>query len=69
VWRDTLGQAGENLAADGNENDVIDPGDYALWKSQFGMLVDAGGGSTVPEPTGIWTVTAASLALALIRRT
>ena len=48
VWRDTLGQAGMDLAADGNGNDQIDAGDYDVWKLHFGDVslgIGAGSGS------------------------
>ncbi|MEX0611574.1 MAG: glycerophosphodiester phosphodiesterase family protein, partial [Pirellulales bacterium] len=59
VWRNTLHQTGDDLAADGNGNKEIDVGDYDLWRAHFGQMVpDGGSGSTgasrsqpaVPEP-------------------
>jgi autotransporter-associated beta strand protein len=54
VWRDTLGQSGTGLAADGNQNDQIDAGDYDVWRAHFGQTVGSGSGAsantTVPEP-------------------
>lgn len=55
VWRNSFGQVGTGLDADGNGNDEIDEGDYAVWKMHFGE--SSGGGSAakasaaVPEPT------------------
>jgi Beta-1,3-glucanase/Dockerin type I domain len=52
VWRNTFGQTGDGLVADGNRDGRVDAADYAFWKSNFGGAV--GGGSarlaTVPEP-------------------
>jgi hypothetical protein len=53
VWRHTLGQTGEGLAADGNGNQAIDADDYAVWRSRFGISVggkSAVDNSNVPEP-------------------
>jgi hypothetical protein len=60
IWRDTLGQVGEGLAADGNGDHIIDQLDYNLWALHFGESsggAGALGGAAVPEPC--------SLALAL----
>src|SRR5262249_40466623 len=37
VWRDSIGQSGMGLAADGDGNTMIDGNDYAIWKSHFGQ--------------------------------
>ena len=56
VWRNSLGQTGPGLAADGNGDNMVDAADYAHWKSNFGTIT-AGAGSNagssavgVPEP-------------------
>jgi lysophospholipase L1-like esterase len=36
VWRDTLGEFGASLAADGNGDDQIDAADYNIWRADFG---------------------------------
>jgi T5SS/PEP-CTERM-associated repeat protein len=67
VWRNTLGQTGTGLLADGNSNDEIDTGDYGMWKQHFGET--AGGGSAgaspshVPEPASSMLLVLAALAL------
>ena len=43
VYRDSLGQTGSGLAADGNGDHAITPADYDLWKSQFGRTVAVSG--------------------------
>lgn len=56
VWRDSLGTAGSDLAADGDHDGAVTELDYDLWKANFGMT--AGGdadaieqlAATVPEP-------------------
>jgi T5SS/PEP-CTERM-associated repeat protein len=71
VWRDTLGQMGIGLAADGNHNGSVDAGDYDVWRANFGKpAIGAGAAagrssSVVPEPLSIalWL-----LALPLLRR-
>jgi glucose/arabinose dehydrogenase len=62
VWRNTLGQSGADLAADGDGNDVVEQADYNIWRSRFGKLNSAGAGAAaaVPEPgaTGLLFVAA-----------
>ena len=58
VWRDTLGQTGFGLAADGDGNHAVDVADYDLWKSHFGETAGSGAGATaasaaVPEPSTV----------------
>ena len=48
-WRDSLGQTGANLAADGNRNGIVDQADYDLWRTSFGQ--GAGSGSGIPAPS------------------
>lgn len=52
VWRNSLGQLGSGLAADGYPDNKIDAGDYNVWRTQFGAGNGAGGLSIrgVPEP-------------------
>lgn len=52
VWRDSLGQAGDELAADGNGDGAIDDADYAIWKLYFGQSFAASPSqaASVPEP-------------------
>ncbi|MGD9632394.1 MAG: hypothetical protein AB7U97_03880, partial [Pirellulales bacterium] len=63
VWRDTMGQTGPGLAADGTgpagvPDNAVDQWDYDYWRSHFGA---AGGGSqagstAVPEPCALYLV-------------
>jgi thermolabile hemolysin len=52
VWRDTLGEGGRGLIADGDGSGSVDQADYNVWKSNFGNHSGAGAGAnvTVPEP-------------------
>jgi hypothetical protein len=54
VWRNTFGQTGTGLPADGNGNSAIDSGDYNVWRAQFGQSIGSGTGANaiaaVPEP-------------------
>ena len=54
VWRNSVGELGSGLPADGNGNGQIDPGDYEIWKNNFGLTTGNGAGRgarvTVPEP-------------------
>ena len=42
VWRDSLGQVGVDLAADGDADGTVDDDDYGLWKGNFGMMAGSG---------------------------
>ena len=53
VWRDSVGQIGAGLAADGNGDRQIDAADFNVWRSHFGATVVAATAITlapVPEP-------------------
>jgi len=39
VWRKTVDQTGENLAADGDHSGAVDAADYNLWRANFGKMV------------------------------
>jgi T5SS/PEP-CTERM-associated repeat protein len=60
VWRNTLGETGTGLAADGNGNGAVDNADYDFWRRRFGKVIGGGVGAAmaIPEPT-----TAAMLAI------
>jgi len=70
VWRDSLGQTGGNLPADGNGDTHVDAVDYGIWKQHFGEAL--GGGSAaiaVPEPsTGLLLVMMFAGACLVLRR-
>ena len=54
LWRNSLGQTGTGLAADGDGNGTIDDGDYVVWRLYFGEVASgnaANGNASVPEPT------------------
>ena len=61
VWRDTLGQTGQDLAADftgpsGTPDGVVDSLDYQVWVDHFGETSAgsaAGSAGAVPEPSSI----------------
>jgi hypothetical protein len=50
LWRNTLGQAGPNLPADGSgptfgtPNGIVDQADYTFWRSNFGAIGVPNGG-------------------------
>ena len=62
VWRDSLGQTGPGLAADGIQDNVIDQADYNLWRNNFGQSLSVGAAvasqsassaTTIPEPSAL----------------
>lgn len=54
VWRNTLGQTGAGLPADGFEDGLIDDFDYFIWRENFGHTSGSGASAmaalAVPEP-------------------
>jgi hypothetical protein len=46
VWRDTLGQEGVGLIADGTRNGVVDQPDYEFWALNFGLVIPPGASSS-----------------------
>lgn len=53
VWRDSLGQAGESLPADGNGDEIVDSLDFEVWRGNCtaaAVLPNAMFSLTVPEP-------------------
>ncbi len=75
VWRDSFGQSGSDLPADGDGNGTVDEADYVVWKSHYGDT--AGSGSTtggaalaaVPEPASLVMLILGLLTIRFIRRT
>jgi T5SS/PEP-CTERM-associated repeat protein len=77
VWRQTQGQTGSGLAADGNSDGVVDDVDYGFWRANFGIAVGGGSASgpvatvlatSVPEPSTIMLFVVGALATALCVR-
>lgn len=58
-WRDSMGQTGAGLAADGSgpagvPDNVVDQWDYAFWRTHFGAVGGSGAGAVaIPEPSAI----------------
>ena len=70
IWRDSLGQTGANLPADGDGNNVVNTNDYTYWKTRFGNP-GAGAGANaaaVPEPAACCLIGIALLAALCHRR-
>jgi hypothetical protein len=56
VWRNSVGQTGAGLWADGNGDWKVDANDFNTWRAHFGMAVTGfglGAGAGVPEPASI----------------
>ncbi len=51
LWRETNGQSGSGLAADGDGNQRVDQDDYSFWRQHFGqtshLIVGTGSGSSI----------------------
>jgi hypothetical protein len=50
LWQTTLGSTGSGLAADGNGVGVVNSGDLAVWRDQFGSSSGTTTVAAVPEP-------------------
>ena len=69
LWRESRGQTGWGLAADGDLNGRIDTADYSMWRSHFGQLAGSGTviGAAVPEPSTTIMILGALIAVAMRR--
>ena len=77
LWRNTIGQTGSGLAADGNGNYQINIGDLATWRAHFDQaLLGAGAelefnssiSAAVPESSAFWLAMIAIYAALFIGR-
>ena len=57
VWRDSYGQSGEGLAADGNGDGTINAADYTVWRDALAATV-----VPIPEPATLLLAVSAMLA-------
>jgi hypothetical protein len=56
AWRDSLGETGDSLPADGNANGAVDAADYDEWRLHFGQSLTPDIGQAflpVPEPSNL----------------
>jgi hypothetical protein len=69
IWRKTIGQSGNALAADANNNGHVDSDDFDIWRANYGATTGADSGATfssIPEPASLLMMllgAAATLAL------
>lgn len=69
IWRDSFGQTGYGLAADGDGDRAITQSDYDLWKSSFLMQSGAANISLpVPEPSSLVVLLAGVTAATCVSR-
>jgi hypothetical protein len=68
IWRNSFGQRGIALPADGNGDGIVDRGDYALWKTNFDSTAvgAAGNVALVPEHSTAALLGTGSLVTSLI---
>lgn len=71
VWRNTSGQTGVGLAADGNGDGQVTNADFTLWRSKFSQSAGVGAGEpsqsgVVPEPGSI-AILLSSIAIGCVR--
>jgi hypothetical protein len=72
VWRNSRGQSGIGLAADGSGNGHVGDEDYDFWKQKFGSALGSGSGGlvaaqVVPEPGSVVFLAAIAIASAFIQ--
>ena len=67
VWRDTQGQTGSGLAADGNGDGTVDADDYNVWVTNFGQTAPATS-NAIPEPGALILLCMSSVGLLFQRR-
>ncbi len=71
LWRESVGQTGPGLQADGNHDNMVDVNDYDLWRAHFGQTSGSGAGQTalkaVPEPSSLLISLAIAAILSLRR--
>jgi hypothetical protein len=66
LWQQTLGNTvALGTGADGNSNGMIDAGDLAVWRTEFGPV---GGSSSIPEPSAVALLLAAGFCVRCRRR-
>jgi hypothetical protein len=76
IWRGTVGNTGEGLAADSDNNNVIGPDDYQAWRANFGSdrddqiqhTLNHASGVAVPEPASLAFAVVAMALLGALRR-
>jgi hypothetical protein len=73
VWRNSLGQVGDGLPADGSGPEgvpdrVVDRFDYDFWKARFAEAHSGGAGVTVPEPATVMLLITAIVTLGARRQ-
>jgi len=62
LWRDSLGESGFNLPADGNGDLVVDSSDYQLWHTAYSGLGGAlHPAAAIPEPNSLMLLLAAAV--------
>ncbi len=72
VWRDSYGQTGTGLPADGNGDGTVDDADYDQWKTYYGRVTSVPGSGAslsvgaVPEPAS-WLLLAGTAGMLFFR--
>ncbi|BBO33619.1 hypothetical protein [Lacipirellula parvula] len=67
LWQRSFGST-VNLAADGNDNGIVDAGDLGVWKEHFGTGGSAAPtAAAIPEPSGVF-LAVAGIVISSLRR-
>lgn len=67
VWRESKGQGGIDLPADGSGNGTVDDADYFIWRNNFAAAAAVGSSASIPEAASI-AMSVAALVHAMTQR-
>ncbi|MEQ8847352.1 hypothetical protein [Botrimarina sp.] len=68
AWKNEYGKSGLDLAADGNQDGVVDGADYTVWRDRLMTAPAPSESRPVPEPTGRAIIALAAITMGVCRR-